>query len=307
MLALAHGHLRAKTRVFMPSPLYSRDAKPKQEMPEPSEATEGMVHASESEVMESKVAGPEIATTESPESEMAEPEPEAVLEVEMPAVEMDFAEVGPEAEEPLPVDEELPVEKAVYEMKDFRVRTGKHVHPVSRFGRGLSSATKKGARLGAGLLLIGRSREKEMVRSGYLAFAAPNVLRFSDDQEINNRPPAPALPEFNIVGSEHMPYLVESALPEDAMNDLDMLAEIVVELEPHTVLSGKIDTSRAYAEERIENFEVDEPRSTALRPEEVLIFFESNGVNSNTNAIIPFAPATPSAETIKSSAKFSKE
>lgn len=137
---------------------------------------------------------------------------------------------------------------------------------------------------------------------GYLADGPPNPLRFSDEDEVNSRPPSPALPEFTFLASEHIPYLIETPISDDGF-DADMISEIVIELEPHVVVSGVIDTRNTDQEERVEFFNLEENQSTILRPEEVLIFFESDGVNSETTTVIPFAPANPSPQTIKSSAR----
>lgn len=142
---------------------------------------------------------------------------------------------------------------------------------------------------------------------GYLAYGQPNPLRFADVDAKNTRPPSPALPEFSFGRNDYVPYLIEEPLPEDAMNDPSMLSEVVIELEPHSVVSGKIDTRRVTQEDRVEHFNLEEQRTTVLRPEEVLIFFENNGHTTESGAVIPFSPATPSAETIKSSAKLTKE
>ena len=139
---------------------------------------------------------------------------------------------------------------------------------------------------------------------GYLAEGPPPPLRFADRGTATRRIPSPALPEFSVVSREYEPYLIDEPLPQDAMDDPELLSEIVIELEPHTVLSGVIETKREQPEQKVENFELEEKKTTVLRPEEVLIFFEADNGNNRANAVIPFAPATPSAETIESSAKY---
>lgn len=158
-----------------------------------------------------------------------------------------------------------------------------------------------------GLILIGVREKKPDLRHGYLTVEAPPALRFSDVDPINSRPPAPALPEFSFVSDEYFPYLIESELSEDALNDAAMLSEIVIELAPHEIVSGIIDTRRTSDEELVEHFDLDEQGSTSIRPEEVLIFFETDTGTTNTGAMVPFSPATPTNTTIESSANLRKE
>ncbi|MDQ8201580.1 hypothetical protein [Pelagicoccus sp. SDUM812003] len=198
-------------------------------------------------------------------------------------------------EEPAAVEEE--VEETV-ELEHF---SGPRKSPSQRVHRWVKD--------GAGMLLIGDSPfgKKAFKAEGYLAFGPPKALRFSDADEVNRRPPSPALPEFSFSSEEYFPYLVETPLEEGAFGDASMLSELVIELEPHTVVSGKIDTRRIVEEETVESFDLEEQRSTVLRPEEVLIFFETDGSMTETNAVIPFSPATPNNQTPKSSAKLIKE
>lgn len=150
---------------------------------------------------------------------------------------------------------------------------------------------------------------REPTRSGYLAEGAPNILRFSDDDEANGRPPAPALPEFSMLSNEYVPYVLEEPLPQDALNDPSLLAEIVIDMEPHTVVSGVIDTRPTKSPEQMEQMELEqEKRSPIVRPEEVLIFFEADTRRKGeVKAIIPFSPAGPSETKVESSAEYIKE
>lgn len=174
-------------------------------------------------------------------------------------------------------------------------------------GERLRAVARRGAASGAGLVLIGTGRGEADRRVGYLAEGGPRPLRFSDRDPVHRRPISPALPEFTFMSDEFEPYLIESALPEDAGNDPEMLAELVIELEPHEVVSGRVDTRRRHQEERVESFALEEPRTSVLRPEEVLIFFEAQSPHGGrSGGFVPFAPATPAA-THKSSAKLIKE
>lgn len=159
-----------------------------------------------------------------------------------------------------------------------------------------------------GLMLIGRGEKQPTLRDGYLTIEVPPALRFSDRDPVNTRPPSPALPEFNFVSNEYMPYLIETALSKDELDDAEMLSELVIELAPHEIVSGMIDTRRRSQEELVESFNIEESSTTVLRPEEVLIYFETDTSTGKAGALVPFSPATPSANpTIKSSATFKKE
>lgn len=216
--------------------------------------------------------------------------------------EMESARETEWTDEALPDESDLDPDYEAWEATHLSQHHAPPVPIVKRLGRTL----RRGAELGVGLVMIAPAK-KDTRGLGYLVQGPPPMLRFSDEDVVNRRAPSPALPEFNISSTEHFPYLIEKPLPADAMNDPSMLSELVVELEPHTVVSGKIDTSRVVKEERVEHFELDENRSTVLRPEEVLIFFETNGSATSSGAVIPFSPATPSNPPLKSSAKLKKE
>ena len=111
-----------------------------------------------------------------------------------------------------------------------------------------------------------------------------------------------------MLSNEYLPYLLEQPLPEDALNDPSFLRDIVIEMEPYTVVSGMIETHRPEREETMEQIEMEDGRSPIVRPEEVLIFFETDsGPRGKVNAVIPFAPASPTTTTIESSAEYIKE
>lgn len=189
---------------------------------------------------------------------------------------------------------------------------------VSETGTEEAKLEKKAARLPKGeagpgllkrgLMLIGRGEKKPTLRDGYLTVEAPPALRFSDRDPVNTRPPSPALPEFNFVSNEYLPYLIETDLSKDELDDEAMLSELVIELAPHEIVSGVIDTRRRSQEELVESFNIEETSTNVLRPEEVLIYFETDTSTGKTGALVPFSPATPSVSpTIKSSATFKKE
>lgn len=184
-----------------------------------------------------------------------------------------------------------------------RLSIGKQVSSTVR------STVDTAVRGGKRIMLIGKREHKPKPKHGYLVMGGPPSVRFSDFHSVVARPPAPALPEFSYEPGEDPPYLIESALPEEERQDNSRLAEVVVELEPHEVVSGKIETKVRAREDHVEDFSIDEQRTTVLKPEEVLIFFESDSVNSNSaRAIVPFSPAQPTTETsVESSATLKKK
>lgn len=196
--------------------------------------------------------------------------------------ELDEDPSGPKSEERLSIGKQ--VSSTVKATVDTAVRSGKRVWGLTK------------------------RNPKPNPKHGYLVMGGAPSVRFSDLDPVAARPPAPALPEFSYVASEYDPYLIETALPEDAKRDNSMLAEVVIDLEPHEIVSGKIDTRVKVQEERVEDFSLDEQRTSVLRPEEVLIFFETDTANSNSaKAIVPFSPAQPTTDTtIKSSATLKK-
>lgn len=145
-----------------------------------------------------------------------------------------------------------------------------------------------------------------MNRDGYLAEGPPPPLRFSDEDLGNVRAPLPALPEFALVSAQYYPYVVESPLPE-SLGGVSRYAEVIVDFEPRAFVSGIIDTESTADTTIVESLTLEDSGAAMLRPEEVLIFFESDGRRTKTNAIIPFSPASPSEATIRSSAEYIKE
>lgn len=129
---------------------------------------------------------------------------------------------------------------------------------------------------------------------GYLAFRAPPPLRFSDDISLAKRPPAPALPEFSVLAPGRGSLTVETRLSEEEARKQQLMNQVVFELEPHTILSGNIDTKIPREVEEHDRFLIEESEESVVRPEEVLIFFENKRDGDSTRTIIPFSPARPS-------------
>lgn len=129
---------------------------------------------------------------------------------------------------------------------------------------------------------------------GYLAYRAPPPLRFSDDSSLTRNFPSSALPEFSMVARGSGSLVVETQLSGDEARKQALLNQIVVELEPHTIVSGKIDTTIPSELEERDRLLIEEAEGPVVRPEEVLIFFENKRDGGNARTIIPFSPAIPS-------------
>jgi len=144
---------------------------------------------------------------------------------------------------------------------------------------------------------------------GYLHEVGPVNLRFSDEEAASKRPPSPALPEFTMLSNEYDPYLIETPLPEDEVANREMLSEVTIELDSHVVVSGMIDIVQEKMDIDVERLALGEEENKVLRPEEVLIFFESDSGNSNKRVVLPFSPAlpNPSPAPIPSRATFTRE
>lgn len=140
---------------------------------------------------------------------------------------------------------------------------------------------------------------------GYLVERGPGALRFSDEDGSQKRPPSPALPEFAVMSNEYEPYVIETPLPEDQRGGSGSLNHLIIDLEPHTVVSGAIETEALEAGEEAEALDVVERKATVLRPEEVLIYYETNSQGaSEVNAFVPFSPALPTTQDKQSSVEY---
>lgn len=128
---------------------------------------------------------------------------------------------------------------------------------------------------------------------GYLAYRAPPPLRFSDDISLTKRPPSSALPEFSILAPGRGSLKVETHLSDEEARKLAFMNRVVFELEPHTIISGNIDTTIPREIEERDRLLIEEPEDSVVRPEEVLIFFENKRDGNNTRTIVPFSPAQP--------------
>lgn len=128
---------------------------------------------------------------------------------------------------------------------------------------------------------------------GYLAYAKPPPLRFSDSDALAKRASSPALPEFSLVAPGRGTEVFESELSIETARRNQIRNQIVVELDPYTVVSGRIDTSNPRQGRDRELIMGDEFEEPVVRPEEVLIFFENEREGGDVRTIVPFSPALP--------------
>ena len=149
-------------------------------------------------------------------------------------------------------------------------------------------------------------KKKDVERLGYLVATAPLAIRFSDEELENQRAPMPALPEYSILSNRYEPYLIEEPLPEDELRKNKYMEQLVINLEPHTVVSGAIDFESGRDDNISQDVLLEENKTMVLRPEEVLIFFETDALGSGQStpkALVPFSPATATPQMIQSTTK----
>jgi len=128
---------------------------------------------------------------------------------------------------------------------------------------------------------------------GYLAYATPPPLRFSDSDALAKRASSPALPEFSFVAPGSGTEIIGSELSEETARRNQIRNQIVVELDPYTIVSGRIDTTIPRRNQERDLIMDDEFEEPVVRPEEVLIFFENEREGGNARTIVPFSPALP--------------
>ena len=90
-----------------------------------------------------------------------------------------------------------------------------------------------------------------------------------------------------------MTEVFESVLTTGTARRNQIRNQIVVELDPYTVVSGRIDTSIPRQGQDRELIMGDEFEEPVVRPEEVLIFFENEREGGDVRTIVPFSPALP--------------
>ncbi|MEC7906652.1 MAG: hypothetical protein VYC82_05465 [Verrucomicrobiota bacterium] len=128
---------------------------------------------------------------------------------------------------------------------------------------------------------------------GYLAYAKPPPLRFSDSDALAKRASSPALPEFSMVAPGGGTEVFESELSIETARRNQIRNQIVVELDPYSVVSGRVNTSIPRQGQDRELIMGDEFEEPVVRPEEVLIFFENEREGGDVRTIVPFSPALP--------------
>jgi hypothetical protein len=128
---------------------------------------------------------------------------------------------------------------------------------------------------------------------GYLAYAVPPPLRFSDSDVLTKRAASPALPEFSFVAPGSGTEIIESELSEETARRNRIRRQVVVELDPYTIVSGRIDTAIPRRNQERDLIMGDEFEEPVVRPEEVLIFFENEREGGAVRTIAPFSPALP--------------
>lgn len=128
---------------------------------------------------------------------------------------------------------------------------------------------------------------------GYLAYATPPPLRFSDSDALAKRASSPALPEFSFVAPGSGTEIIESELSEETARRNQIRNQIVVELDPYKIVSGRIDTTIPRQNEERDLIMGDQFEEPIVRPEEVLIFFENEREGGDVRTIVPFSPALP--------------
>lgn len=190
--------------------------------------------------------------------------------------------------------EKAEIAKAIENSEKLK-RAEANKRPIKRLAKRLTSM------IGFG------SSEVVLKQSGYLYYKEPASLRFAENAELKKRMPSPALPEFSLLSNSYQNYLIETPLDEDELRDNSFYSEVVVEMEPHVLISGDID----FGEDNLEmtesqRLEIEEEREAILRPEDVLIFFETENRKGNkATAILPFAPSSSGgSEPTKSSATY---
>lgn len=144
--------------------------------------------------------------------------------------------------------------------------------------------------------------------TGYLAYDKPAGLRFAENVDMKKRVPSPALPEFSLLSDSYQSYLLETPLSEEESFENSFYSEVVVEMEPHVLISGNIDFGmdrREMTEDQ--RLVMEEERDSLLKPEDVLIFFEAGNQNRDVNVVVPVSPSPYNTKPSKSSATYTIE
>ena len=138
-------------------------------------------------------------------------------------------------------------------------------------------------------------QKKEKLK-GYLAYNEPVPLRFSNEYLLGNQSLSASLPEFSMITPSQEPLIIETRLSEKEIYQNELLRQVVVKMDPHTIVSGTIDTSIPRSRIEGPRFEIEESTDSVIRREEVLIFFENQREDGGGRTIVPFSPAMPTQQ-----------
>ncbi|MDG2255909.1 MAG: hypothetical protein P8L49_13220 [Opitutaceae bacterium] len=131
---------------------------------------------------------------------------------------------------------------------------------------------------------------------GYLAYNEPLPLRFSNEYILSDQSLSPALPELTMINASQEPLIVETRLSEQEIHRNELLRQVIVKMDPYTIVSGGIDTRIPRPNIAGPRFEMEESSDTVVRPDEVLIFFENQRGEGSRRTIVPFSPALPAQQ-----------
>jgi len=136
----------------------------------------------------------------------------------------------------------------------------------------------------------------EKKNKGYLAYNKPAPLRFSNEYLLRDQSLSASLPEFTMMTPGQEPLIVETRLSEKEIHRNDLLRQVVVKMDAHTIVSGRIDTSIPRSRIEGPRFDLEERSDAGVRAEEVLIFFENQRGEGGGRTIVPFSPALPTQQ-----------
>jgi hypothetical protein len=136
----------------------------------------------------------------------------------------------------------------------------------------------------------------EKKNKGYLAYNEPAPLRFSNEYLLRDQSLSASLPEFTMMTPGQEPLIVETRLSEKEIHRKDLLRQVVVNMNAHTIVSGRIDTSIPRSRTEGPRFDLEERLDAVVRAEEVLIFFENQRGEGGGRTIVPFSPALPTQQ-----------
>ena len=99
-----------------------------------------------------------------------------------------------------------------------------------------------------------------------------------------------------MINASQEPLIVETRLSEQEIHRNELLRQVIVKMDPYTIVSGGIDTRIPRPNIAGPRFEMEESSDTVVRPDEVLIFFENQRGEGSRRTIVPFSPALPAQQ-----------